>query len=99
MSFYAIVAIDITDREGYAEYEHLAGQILVNNPQIEVLAVDDNPRLLEGRLPGERIVLLKCNDEAELTRWYKGHEYQNTMKIRQRTADTAFFLTVEGGHA
>jgi uncharacterized protein (DUF1330 family) len=52
-----------------------------------VLAVDDNPVVLEGAWPLPRTVLIRFETESEFYAWYHSPEYQRLMAIRQRAAE------------
>jgi uncharacterized protein (DUF1330 family) len=60
-----------------------------------VLAVDDNPAVLEGAWPSARTVLIEFPNERELRRWYESREYQRLALIR-RTAAAANIAIVAG---
>lgn len=58
--------------------------------------MDDNPLLIEGQLPGKRMVMLRFESEESLKEWYYGDKYQAAAKIRQKSSHTAFLLGVHG---
>lgn len=96
MSCYLIAAIDIEDTETYKLYEQ-ANMEMASVPQdLEFLAADENALLLEGGLPGKRIVLVKFASEEKLKEWYYSDAYQAAAKIRQKAARTSFIIGVHG---
>lgn len=88
-------AIDIDDRQTYSLYEQGAnGSIAGAN--VQLVAVDDAPALIEGALPGQRIVCLRFEDEDALQAWYNSDAYQAAMKHRLSSAKTNFLIAVKG---
>lgn len=95
MSAYLIAAVNRRDLELYKQYEE-AGIASIEGFSIEHLALDDNPDVLEGELPGQRIVLMKFSDKAELQRWYDSEIYRKCRPIRHQSADTPFVIAIDG---
>ncbi len=85
MSSYFIALIDIHDPEKYEQY--LAGYDEVfKKYKGKVIAVEDNPRLLEGSWPAGRTVVIKFPNDKELRKWYDSQEYQNIAKHRKEAS-------------
>jgi uncharacterized protein (DUF1330 family) len=85
VSSYFIALININDPALYEKY--LAGfDKVFENFQGEVVAVEDNPRVLEGNWPAGRTVLIKFPDEQALRSWYESPEYQNLVRYRQEAS-------------
>ncbi|UCC80370.1 MAG: DUF1330 domain-containing protein [Candidatus Zixiibacteriota bacterium] len=61
----------------------------------EVIAVDDNPVVLEGAWPYTRTVIIRFPSQAETMRWYESDEYQQLVKHRHK-ASTADVIVVKG---
>jgi len=78
----------------YNEYEkYLAGyDEIFKKYQGEVIAVDDNPTLLEGKWNYTRIVLIRFPDEAELRLWYESEEYQKLAKHRWNSSEADILI-------
>jgi uncharacterized protein (DUF1330 family) len=94
MSCYFIALIDIHDDERYGEY--LAGFDEVFEPfSGRVLAVEDEPRVLEGTWPAGRTVIIEFPDESELRRWYASPAYQHLAE-RRREASQGSIAVVSG---
>jgi uncharacterized protein (DUF1330 family) len=94
MSCYFIALIDIHDDEGYGGY--LAGfDEVFGRYRGSVLAVEDEPRVLEGSWPAGRTVIIEFPDEAELRRWYESPEYQR-LAVRRREASTGSIAVLSG---
>jgi uncharacterized protein (DUF1330 family) len=85
LSSYFIALIDIHDPERYEQY--LAGYDEVFNKfKGKVIAVEDNPRVLEGNWPAERTVMIKFPNDHELRKWYDSKEYQALAKHRKEAS-------------
>mgnify|MGYP001829064539 CR=1 FL=1 len=94
MSSYFVALIDIHDPTRYAQY--LAGYDEVfSKYKGQVIAVEDNPRVLEGSWPAERIVMIKFPNDHELRRWYDSQEYKNLAKHR-KAASVASIAIITG---
>jgi len=61
----------------------------------EVIAVEDNPRILEGNWPAGRTVVIKFPDDSELRKWYDSDEYQ-TLAERRKEASIANIAIITG---
>ncbi|MFA4837854.1 MAG: DUF1330 domain-containing protein [Candidatus Neomarinimicrobiota bacterium] len=94
MSAYFITQITIDDPIEYEKYLDGFDDVF-SKYRGEVLAVDDEPALLEGDFRHHRVVLIRFQDEAELKRWYDSPEYQQLAKYRHRSA-RADILLVHG---
>lgn len=95
MTAYLLAAISIDDTEAYAAYVE-GGMAATEKYPVKVLAVDDAPQLLEGALPGKRLVLMEFEDEAAFQEFYHSEEYQSVIPIRQANAETSFLVCMNG---
>jgi uncharacterized protein (DUF1330 family) len=94
MSVYFIALIDIHDPAGYQRY--LDGFDAAFAPYNgEVLAVDENPTILEGCWPAARTVVIRFPNEDDLQRWYRSPEYQALARLRA-TASSGAIAVVRG---
>ena len=85
MPVYIVAEISITDRAEYARYE--AGFLAIwQKYRGELLAVDEQPTVLEGEWGHTRTVLLRFPDAAEAERWYRSPEYQALAQHRWRAS-------------
>lgn len=91
MSAYVTALITITDREKYADYERRFMTVLVPHGG-EVLAVEDAPRVLEGRWPAGRTVLLRFPDETAARRWYESPAYQEIARDRRAASSSSIAI-------
>lgn len=75
VSVYVIVQLSIHDRERYDRY---AAALLPVLQQYHgtLVAADDQPRVLEGEWPGNRVVLLRFADRDTFRTWATSPEYQ-----------------------
>lgn len=95
MSVYLIAAVDKTNPKEYAAYETGAAAS-IQQYGIEVMVVDDAPKLVEGTLPGSRIVVLRADNQEAMDRWVNSPEYQAVVPVRQAHGRTAFLATCRG---
>jgi uncharacterized protein (DUF1330 family) len=83
--------IKIHDRQEYEWY--LKGYDRVfKNYNGEVVAVDDNPTVLEGSWPYTRAVIIRFPSQAEAMRWYQSAEYQELVKHRHKASEADIIL-------
>ena len=94
MSAYAIALVTIVDGNGYAKYVAGFMEVLAAHKG-ECLSVDDAPRVVEGKWPHSRTVLLKFPNEDAFRRWYHSDAYQALAKHRFKAA-TANFVVITG---
>ena len=93
MSVYIIASIGIEDRAEYDKYQ--AGFLeIFSRYQGELLAISDEPRVLEGEWPYTRAVVIRFPNADEARRWYESPEYQALAKHRWR-ASTASIIALE----
>ena len=85
MSVYIVANIAIKDREEYGKYQDGFLEIFAKYKG-ELLAVSDQPQVIEGEWPYTRLVVLRFPDEAEVRRWYESPEYQALSEHRWRAS-------------
>ena len=78
---YAITNIDIQDRDEYRRYEAGFGEIFAQYDGT-ILAVSEEPEVLEGEWPHTRAVLIRFPSREALAAWYDSPEYQTIAKHR-----------------
>ncbi|UCG88347.1 MAG: DUF1330 domain-containing protein [Gemmatimonadota bacterium] len=94
MSAYFVALINIHDPTRYERY--LAGfDEVFEKHEGQVVAVEDDPRVLEGEWPAGRTVLIRFPNEQALRRWYDSPEYQLLARHR-REASVASVAIVAG---
>ncbi|MGI9328384.1 MAG: DUF1330 domain-containing protein [Pseudomonadales bacterium] len=94
MSAFIIAKVDIHDRTKYATYESGFMQIFAQYSG-RLLAVDENPQLLEGQWPYTRTVVIEFPSNEEAMAWYGSDEYQALAKHRT-AASTASIVLING---
>lgn len=95
MSAYLIAAIDIEDQAVYDDYIRLSGLAIASSTAIPLVVTDD-PTLIEGKLPGRRIVVVEFENQQQLHDWYKATPYQEAVQHRFAGARTEFLIAVDG---
>lgn len=91
MTVYAIIQLKIHDRPTYDRYmsrfmpvfEKFNGAVLV---------ADDNPKVLEGKWDGNRVVMLSFADKKSFFAWAGSPEYQEIARDRIAAAETTVLL-------
>ncbi|MBM4265893.1 MAG: DUF1330 domain-containing protein [Deltaproteobacteria bacterium] len=85
MSVYIVASIAVEDWEEYAKYQ--AGFLDVfARYNGELLAVSDEPRVIEGEWPFTRAVVLRFPSEEDARLWYESPEYQAIAQHRWRAS-------------
>lgn len=91
MSHYLIAKIDIVDREEYSLYE--AGFMeIFSKHNGQLLAADEDVKLLEGEWPATRTVLIEFPSEEDAMTWYSSDEYQQLAKHRFASSEGNIIL-------
>jgi uncharacterized protein (DUF1330 family) len=91
MSCYFIAQINVKDPTVYQKYLDGFDDVL-NDYEGEVVSVDDDVAVLEGKWPFKRTVIIRFVDEAEAKRWYESDEYKAIMKFRRRASHSNIIL-------
>lgn len=94
MSSYFIARIHIHNPEEYKKYLDGFDEVF-SNYNGNVIAVDDDPIILEGEWSGSRVVVIEFPGSEDIRRWYDSQEYQTLAKHRHR-ASKADIMIVEG---
>ena len=91
MSSYFIALIDIHDPAQYEKY--LAGfDDVFEKFHGEVVAVEDNPRVLEGKWPAGRTVLIRFPDDQAVRSWYDSPEYRKLALYRKKASTASIAI-------
>ena len=92
MTVYAIVQIEIFNREAYDRYQakfwdvfkQFDGSLLVN---------DENPKVLEGQWPKDKVVLMSFPSEASFYAWAGSPQYKEIIVDRIAGANLTIILS------
>jgi uncharacterized protein (DUF1330 family) len=88
VSAYFIALINIHDSARYEEY--LAGFDEVFEQYLgEVVVVEDEARVLEGKWPASRTVVIRFPSEEALRAWYESPDYQSLARHRHAAAEAS----------
>ena len=91
MSCYFVAQINIHDRGEYQKYLDGYDEIFSKFKGI-VVAVDEDPKVLEGSWPFARTVLIRFPNEEEARRWYESAEYRELVKHRHSSSEANIVL-------
>ena len=91
MSVYFIARIKIKDQEEYKLYEDGFDKIFAKYDG-RVVAVDNDPAVLEGEWLHTRAVMIRFPGEEEFRRWYESAEYQKLARHRFQASDADVIL-------
>ena len=81
---YVILTESIKDPEGMKAYAQAAGAAMGD---VNILAVDTAPKVIEGTWHGDQTVVLEFDSVAAARAWYESEGYQQAAKLRQAAAD------------
>ena len=81
MSKIMVAMINIEDELGYLEYQNVVLPMFLEMG-IEVLAVDDSPKAIEGETRDQRMVVIKFESDEAFYNWYDSPEYKEILPIR-----------------
>ena len=91
MPVYVVGLVTIKDRGKYAAYESRFREVLTPFGG-EILAVEDAARVLEGKWPAARTVILRFPNEDAAKRWYDSAPYRELVRLRADAADAAIAI-------
>ena len=91
---YAIILLDVHDRDRYAEYARRATEIEDRHGG-RPLVVSDTREVVEGEWPAERTVVLEFPSIDHVRAWYEDPDYQDLISLRHG-ATSSRILFVEG---
>jgi uncharacterized protein (DUF1330 family) len=91
MSSYFLAQININDPIEYNRYLEGFDRVF-KKYNGKVLAVDENVKVLEGKWPYSRTVLIQFPSELELLNWYDSPEYQQLARHRQNASSADIAL-------
>ena len=94
MSLIMVAIISIKDDDKYLEYQNKVLPMF-EELGIEVLAVDDSPRPIEGESRSQRIVVLRFADKEEFNSWYESEAYKAIKPIRLNASNGEIHLLQE----
>lgn len=86
MTVYAVALINIHDRTAYKRYGDGFMEIFGRHGG-QMLAVDENPTVVEGDWPHTRTVLISFPDMAAFDAWYHSPDYQQLAQHRFGASD------------
>ena len=87
MAAYLIFEIEITDRDKFAEYVKEAKPTL-DRAGAKILAIADNPDVIEGDWAPPRVVLIEFDSVAKATDWMNSDDYAPAKPLRHASANT-----------
>ncbi len=94
MSLIMVAIISIKDDDKYLEYQNKVLPMF-EELGVEVLAVDDSPRSIEGEARSQRIVVLRFADKEEFNSWYESEAYKAIKPIRLNASNGETHLLQE----
>jgi uncharacterized protein (DUF1330 family) len=81
MNYYFFANIRIKNKKEYQNYINKAGEVF-QKYNGEYLAVDNNPKILEGNWNYTRSVLIKFKNKSDFDSWYNSDDYQKILRHR-----------------
>ena len=91
MSVYVIAQISITDREAYNRYQSRFLDVF-RQFKGQLLAADENPKIVEGEWTREKVILMKFPDKESFEEWAFSPAYQEIAKDRKAGSEGVFLL-------
>ena len=94
MSVYIVASIAVSDWEEYGKYQ--AGFLeIFSRYRGELLAVSDEPRVIEGEWPHPRLVVIEFPSREAAEGWYHSPAYQKLLPLRLGSS-VGNFVIVDG---
>ena len=86
MSYYFVTNIKIKDQLEYQKYINCADEVFAKFKG-KYLAVDDKPKIVEGKWDYSRVVVIEFATEKDFNDWYNSKEYQEILKHRMNASN------------
>lgn len=91
MTVYAIAQITINDRDAYMRYQSRFMDVFARfNGRL--LAADEQPKIIEGEWPHQKLILMSFPDEASFRAWSDSPAYREIAKDRKAGAPGVVIL-------
>ena len=94
MAVYAVVNIQITDPDRYAQYREQAPPTIAHYGG-KYLARGGKTEMLEGEWTPQRLVILEFESMKRFNEWYNSPEYAPLKRLRGETT-LSDFVVIEG---
>ena len=94
MAVYVLAQVKIQDAAGFAAYAAAFGPT-IGPFEGRVLAVDDDPDVLDGEWPEGRSVVIEFPSHEQARAWYDSEPYQAASELR-RAASISTMAVVAG---
>ncbi len=91
MTVYSIAQLKFTDIDAYRRYQKAFPAVFAKF-NAKVLVADEEPVVLEGDWPRDKVVILAFPDEAEARRFGTSSEYLAIAKDRKAGADAVVIM-------
>lgn len=91
MTVYALAQLCMKDRATYNRYQARFMEVF-RRFQGRLLAADENPVVIEGHWPMNKVVLMSFPDENAFREWSESPAYQEVSKDRKTGADAVVLL-------
>jgi len=83
--YYFVANIKIEDYTEYQKYIEKVDEVF-SKYNGKYLALDDNPRILEGEWKYTRSLIICFDTEEDFYNWYNSEDYQGILKYRLNSA-------------
>lgn len=84
--YYFVANIKIEDEEEYQKYIDKVDTVF-EKYKGTYLAVDNNPKIVEGNWKYSRAVIIEFKSESDFDNWYNSKDYQEILKFRLTAAN------------
>lgn len=92
MTVYAIAQFEIHNREAYDRYVSKFGEVF-GKFKGTLLVSDEQPTVLEGEWPKDKVVVMSFPDQSAFTDWANSPEYREIAKDRIAGANGVVLLS------
>lgn len=91
MSVIAIAQLSFTDVEAYRRYQVRFMDVFTRFSG-RLLSADESPKIIEGSVCPDKVVIMAFPDEAAFHAWADSAEYQEISRYRKAGASTTVLL-------
>lgn len=94
MTVYAVVQLQISDREAYDQYQAKFWPVF-KKYNGRLLVSDESPEVFEGDWPNDKMVIISFDDKQAFKQWATSPEYLEIAKHRYSGSTASIVLANE----
>ncbi len=83
MSTILVTLITFADRDEYAHYARMAGELFMRE-KVGIIVNDENPEVVAGQIEVDKVVVLEFRDDAHMAAVLGSEDYKKALVHREK---------------